>query len=148
MRRLRCKKFMRVARYLLGFGGRLVDFDFGARTYGLGNFRAFPLAVAAPPLSSVGRPVCPLFLIPLRRGSFAPTAGTAIYSCERSNFGDSPALETMCTGSEKMVCVTYLRSTQGGPSRIVKEQQEGTSPNHVRAVFSASVNQAWNSENG
>ena len=48
-RRLRCKKFMRVARYLLGFGGRLVDFDFGARTYGLGNFRAFPLAVAAPP---------------------------------------------------------------------------------------------------
>ena len=47
-RRLRCKKFMRVARYLLGFGGRLVDFDFGARTYGLGNFRAFPLAVAAP----------------------------------------------------------------------------------------------------
>ena len=49
-RRLRCKKFMRVARYLLGFGGR-VDFDFGARTYGLGNFRAFPLAVAAPYLA-------------------------------------------------------------------------------------------------
>ena len=28
---------------------------------------------------------------------------------------------------------------EGGPSRIVKEQQEGTSPHHVRAIFSASV---------
>ena len=55
MRRLRCKKFMRVARYLLGFGGRLVYFDFWARTYGLGNFRAFPLAVASCPPSSVGQ---------------------------------------------------------------------------------------------
>ena len=43
---------MRVARYLLGFGGRVdFDFDFEVRTYGLGNFRAFPLAVAAPSLA-------------------------------------------------------------------------------------------------
>ena len=31
---------------------------------------------------------------------------------------------------------------EGGPSRIVKEQQEGTSPPHVRAIFSSSVQ--WN----
>ena len=38
-----------------------------------------------------------------------------------------------------MVCKTYLRRTQAEPSSRVKEQQEGISPNHVRAIFSASV---------
>jgi len=38
-----------------------------------------------------------------------------------------------------MVCETYLRRTQAGLSGRVKEQQEGTSPNHVQAIFSSSV---------
>ena len=44
-----------------------------------------------------------------------------------------------CTGPKKMVCKTYLRRTQAGPSRRVKEQHKGISPNHVRAIFSPSV---------
>ena len=48
-------------------------------------------------------------------------------------------IATFLTGLEKMVCKTYLRGTHAGPSRRVKEQQEGISPNHVRAIFLASV---------
>ena len=43
------------------------------------------------------------------------------------------------TGPEKMVCKTYLRRTQARPSSRDQEQQEGTSPNHVQAIFSTSV---------
>ena len=42
--------------------------------------------------------------------------------------------------ARKMVCKTYLIRAQAGPSCRVKEQQEGTSPNHVQAIFSISVN--------
>ena len=42
---------------------------------------------------------------------------------------------TGVTGPEKMVCKTYLRRTQAGPSRRVMEQQEGISPNHLQAIF-------------
>ena len=38
-----------------------------------------------------------------------------------------------------MICKTYLRRTQAGPSRKVKEQQKQASPTHVRAIFSAYV---------
>ena len=38
-----------------------------------------------------------------------------------------------------MVCKTYLRRTLTGPSRTVKVQQEGISPNQVLAIFSGSV---------
>ena len=34
-----------------------------------------------------------------------------------------------------MVCKKYLRRTEEGPSRRVKEQQEGISPNHLQAIF-------------
>ena len=37
-------------------------------------------------------------------------------------------------GPEKLVCRTYLRKIQAGPSKTLKEQQQGISPNHVWAV--------------
>ena len=43
------------------------------------------------------------------------------------------------TGPEKVACKTQLRGTQAAPSRAVKEQQKGNSPNHVQAIFFTSV---------
>ena len=75
---------MRVARYLLSFGGRT---DFGLMGWEILGL-AFPLAVAAPLLRSevVGPPLVSLFLIPrlqnigIRSGEFC--AGKLIvYTC-------------------------------------------------------------------
>ena len=38
-----------------------------------------------------------------------------------------------------MICKTHLRRTLIGPSRTVKVQQEGITPNHVLAIFPGSV---------
>ena len=51
----------------------------------------------------------------------------------------SKIVKLMCTGAEKMLRKTYLRTTKAGQSSRVKEDHEGTSPNHVQAIFSASV---------
>ena len=53
----------------------------------------------------------------------------------RDRFCQSKFLPPGSTELQKMVCKTYLRRNQAGPSRRAKEQQEGISPNHVQAIF-------------
>ena len=49
--------------------------------------------------------------------------GRTVQQQDQTNLFSQPR-----TGPEKMVCKTYLRRTQAGPSRRVKEQLEGISP--------------------
>ena len=53
----------------------------------------------------------------------------------QSHQSESEDLVLEPTGPKKLVYKTYLRRTQAGPSRRVKEEQERISPNHIWAFF-------------